>query len=113
MVEGSRTDRAVILAIGGRVGAEAASELELAWRQWLLPADRNLILDFSGVQYICSAGLASILVAGKHIARQGGRLLICGVPERIRSLFVLAGLDLLFPLFDDCSVALADCTEKE
>ena len=112
-VEGSRTDRAVILVIGGRVDTEAASQLERVWRQWLLPSDRNLILDFTGLQYISSAGLASILVASKEVDQLGGRLLVCGLPARIKSIFVLVGFDSLFPLFEDCTVALADCVEKK
>src|SRR6266702_1050053 len=112
-VEGSRTDRAVILAIAGRVDAESASEFELVCRQWLLPEDRNLILDFSGLQYISSAGLGSILVAGKEVDRRGGRLLICGLPGRIKPVFVFTGINSLFPLFENRNAALADCAEKK
>ncbi|HEY2015600.1 MAG TPA: STAS domain-containing protein [Bryobacteraceae bacterium] len=112
-VDGSRTDRAVILTITGRVDAEAASELELACRQWLSPDDRNLVLDFSGLQYISSAGLGSVLAAGKEIDRRGGRLLICALPGRIKPIFVFTGIDSLFPLFENRNAALADCAEKK
>jgi anti-anti-sigma factor len=112
-VDGSRTDRAVILTVTGRVDAEAASEFELVCRQWLLPDDRNLILDFSGLQYITSAGLSSILSAGKEVDRRGGRLLICGLSGRIKPVFVFTGFDSLFPLFETRNAALADCAEKK
>src|SRR4051812_44835395 len=58
-VDGSRTKVAVVLAVNGRVDGETAPELDRACHQWITAADRNLILDFSGVQYISSAGLSS------------------------------------------------------
>ena len=103
----------MILAISGRVDAQTASELESVCQQWLLPDDRNLILDFSGLQYISSSGLGSILAAGKEVEARGGRLLLCGLPERIRSIFVFTGFESLFPFFEDCNAALADCVEKK
>lgn len=66
-VDGSRTDRTVIPAVGGRVNPETASEVDLVCRQWLLP----------------DAGLGSILRAGKEVDRRGGRLLIWVLPARI------------------------------
>jgi len=74
-------------------------------------ADRNLILDFSGVQYISSAGLSSVLGAGKEIDRHGGRLLICGLAARVNQIFAFSGLDTLFPLFETREAALSNCSK--
>ena len=71
-----------------------------------------MILDFSGLQYISSAGLSSVLSAGKEIDRHGGRLVICGLAGRLKQVFLFSGLDSLFPLFETREAALADCVEK-
>ncbi len=111
-VVGSRTKTAVVLEVNGRVDGETAPELERVCRQWITAADRNVILDFSGVQYISSAGLSSVLGAGKEIDRHGGRLLICGLAARVNQIFAFSGLDTLFPLFETREAALSNCSEN-
>ena len=111
-VEGTRTKVAVILAITGRVDGETAPELERVCHQWIAPGDRNMVLDFTGLQYISSAGLSSVLSAGKQIDRQGGRLILCGMPGKVKQIFTFSGFDSLFPVFETREAALADCSEK-
>ena len=110
--EGSRTDFALILRVSGRVDGDTAPELERTCRQWITPRDANLILDLSDVPYISSAGLSSVLSAGKEIDRQGGRLLLCGLAGRIKQVFEFSGFDSLFPMFDTAEAALADCANQ-
>lgn len=110
--EGSRTKLAVVLQVAGRIDGETAPDLDKVCRQWISSVDRNMILDLSGVQYISSAGLSTILSAGKELDRNGGRLLIAGLTERLRQIFVFSGFDSLFPIFDTQETAMADCQEK-
>jgi len=111
-MNGSRTDAAVILQVIGRVDGDTAADLERTCLQWSTPSDRNLILDFSELQYISSAGLSSILGAGKEIDGHGGQLLICGLTDRLKQVFIFSGFDTLFPLFETTEAALTSCTSK-
>ncbi len=110
--EGSRTNVTVIIAIAGRIDGETAADLDRVCQQWLTPDDSAMILDFSEVSYISSAGLSSVLRAGKEIDRQGGRLLVCGLASRLQRVFSFAGFDALFPLFETREAALDDCQER-
>lgn len=112
ITNGSRTDVAVILRISGRVDAETAPELDRACHQWITPGDSNMILDLTDLDYISSAGLSSVLGAGKEIDRYGGRLLICGLATRLKQIFVFTGFDTLFPIFESREAALADCLKQ-
>ena len=112
VTEGSRIDDAVVLRVSGRVDGDTARELDKACEKSLTPADRNLILDFTEVSQVTSAGLSSVLRAGKGIDRQGGRLLICGLSSRIKRLFVFSGFDAVFLMFDTLDEALADCRSR-
>jgi anti-anti-sigma factor len=51
-------------------------------------------VDFSGVEYISSAGLRVLLVAAKRMG--GGGLVLCALTEPVRQVFDLAGF---LPLF--------------
>lgn len=111
-MEAARTHSVVIVSVAGRVDGESAPELERVCHQSISPADRNMILDFTGLEYISSAGLSTVLRAGKEMDRRGGRLLICGLSGRLREIFVFSGFDSLFPLFESREEALADCGGK-
>jgi anti-anti-sigma factor len=108
-VEGRRTEFATVLQVVGRLDGGTAGEFEQICRRWIAPGDRNMVLDFSGVEYISSAGLSTVLAAGKAMDAQRGRLLLCGLAPRMRQVFLFSGFDALFPLFDTFEEAIADC----
>ncbi len=66
--------------------------------QRLVREDRStgLILDFSDVPYVDSAGLGSVL--GAYVTRQkdGRKLALVGVSERVRNVFQLTRVDQFF-----------------
>jgi anti-anti-sigma regulatory factor len=39
-------------------------------------------------------------------------LLICGLADRLKQIFVFSGFDTLFPIFDTREAALAHCLEN-
>lgn len=111
-VESDLTEAGSILRVSGRVDGETAPEFERICHQAIAPGDRYLVLDFSSLDYISSAGLSSILSAGKVMDARSGRLVLCGLTKRMRQLFRFSGLDALFPIFESCEAALADCRQK-
>ncbi|MFK8252755.1 STAS domain-containing protein [Ancylobacter terrae] len=68
---------------------------------------RDLVIDFSGVDYISSAGLRVILVAGKKLKAAGGRLALAGLRDNCREVFEISGFVALFPVFDTVEAARA------
>ncbi len=69
--------------------------------QSLVRADQStaLILDFSDVPYVDSAGLGSVL--GAYVSRQkdGRRLALVGVSDRVRNVFQLTRVDQFFGFY--------------
>ncbi len=110
-VEGDRTPSATVLLVNGRVDGDSAHEFQEICLQWIRPGDLNLLLDMSGVEYLSSAGLSAVLCAGKAMDAQGGRLLLCGLPGRLKQLFTFSGFDALFPIFESRDAALASCAK--
>jgi anti-anti-sigma factor len=106
-----RVECATIVRVNGRLDATSAADLERVCEGWTTPGLKNLILDFSGLDYISSAGLSVILGAGKAIDGQGGRLLICGLYGGSKRVFLLSGLDALFAVFESRGAALAECRQ--
>ena len=107
-----RTDVALVILVTGRLDGETAPELQRIFNDEIAATDRNMILDFTGVRYLSSAGLSTVLQAGKAISRQGGQLRMCGLDGRLSQMFALTGFDSLFESFDTQEAALADCRLK-
>ncbi len=60
-------------------------------------ADKTIVLDCSGLQYICSSGLRLFLTLRKKTGEMGGKLTILHINNEIRSVFTITGF---FGLFD-------------
>jgi anti-anti-sigma factor len=87
----SREGGAVTLALDGRIGFAAASAFESALAA-ALDAGGSVILDFSGVDYVSSAGLVAMEAAATRAAASGQRLVVCGLADPVERVFDLSGL---------------------
>jgi anti-sigma B factor antagonist len=56
---------------------------------------RRFELDLAGVTFIDSSGLGMVVDARTACESQGTTFTITGVPDRIRRVFVLSGLEML------------------
>jgi stage II sporulation protein AA (anti-sigma F factor antagonist) len=66
----------------------------------------RLVLDLSGVPFIDSQGLESLLDVTEELGRSGQALKLCGENEIIREVFELTDLASSFEHFDDVTSAV-------
>jgi len=69
---------------------------------------RNLAVDLSGVEYIDSSGIASLVEAFQESRKRGSRFCLVAVSPSALRVFELARLDRVFTLHDSVEEALAD-----
>lgn len=55
----------------------------------------RLILDYGGVSFMDSSGIGLVMGRYRMISLIGGRLEVVNVPDRLRKIFTLSGLDKL------------------
>ena len=77
------------IALEGRLDTNTAPQLE-AGLKTSLSGITELELDFSGLEYISSAGLRVLLAAQKTMSRQG-KMTIRNVNETIMEVFEITG----------------------
>ena len=77
------------IALGGRLDTTTAPKLETELKQNISGAE-ELVLDFSGLEYLSSAGLRVLLAAQKVMNRQGS-MVIKNVNETILEIFEVTG----------------------
>mgnify|MGYP003305876562 CR=1 FL=1 len=78
-----------VMKIEGRIDTITAPELEKAINDEG-DALKNLVLDFSGVDYISSAGLRVLLAAQKKMNAQG-HMELMGVSDAVMDIFDMTG----------------------
>ena len=83
--EGSR----LTIVIEGRLDTNTSPKLEAELRQ-SVSGVTELVFDFSGVEYISSAGLRVLLAAQKVMNRQGSMRLV-GVSAEVMEVFEITG----------------------
>ncbi len=104
-----QTDHAgvIVIAPSGRIDTTTSGAVEEAVRRTVDAGAHRLIIDFSDVEYISSAGLRVFLVLAKRMRDLHGRLILCGMPEPVAQVFRLAGFMALFQVEPSREAAVA------
>jgi anti-anti-sigma factor len=71
-------------------------------------AERRVVLDFTGLEYISSAGLRVLMIAAKQARSRGVGLAIAGLQPVVAEIFQISRFDTLFPCFPNLDQALAE-----
>ena len=67
----------------------------------------RMVVDLSEVSYIDSAGLAALIQAMQKVESYGGKFMLAGLQETVRSIFEISRLDQVFQIFPDAAAAVA------
>jgi anti-anti-sigma factor len=87
---------AIIVAPAGRLDSTTSASFDQHMAALVTAGERRIVVDFSEVEYISSAGLRVLLLLAKQMRVDHGRLALCGLGDRVRQVFELAGF---LPLF--------------
>src|SRR5215471_19842391 len=68
--------------------------------------EKILLLDFSGVSFISSAGLRVLMIAAKQCRKQNGKIALAALQPIIQEVFQISRFDSLFELFPTVRAAL-------
>ncbi|NLB60607.1 MAG: STAS domain-containing protein [Lentisphaerae bacterium] len=97
----------LLMKLQGRLDVANASVLEQAAEQALQAGDQLLVLDFSKLDYISSAGLRSLLTLHKQVKAQDGKLALCNLQGMVKEVLDISGLATMLAVFDSTAAALA------
>lgn len=106
-IQQTTRDGVTVLAPSGRIDTTTSASVEEVVRRTVDAGARDLVIDFTHVEYISSAGLRVFLVLAKRMRDLPGRLVLCGMPDAVRQVFRLAGFMPLFKVEPSQDAALA------
>ncbi|HVR29543.1 MAG TPA: STAS domain-containing protein [Thermoanaerobaculia bacterium] len=78
--------------VSGRLDMSSAHQLEDELEALFAGGDRRIALDATGLDYLSSAGLRSILVAARKLREEGGSLVVIGLTGPVKEVFEMSGL---------------------
>jgi len=87
-----RQTNLAIIQFNGDVTTFAEDTVQSAYREATHDGSRNIGLDFSGCEYINSAGIAVIIGMVTEARRQGRRVLAFGLSPHYQKIFRMVGL---------------------
>lgn len=98
---------ALVIKVEGRMDIATAPEFEKNCAAFMEQGHQKVVIDFSSLEYISSAGLRSILSIAKKLKSGGGSLCLCSLTGLVKEVFDLSGFDNFLPIFADVEQALA------
>lgn len=94
-----------IAAPSGDIGTHEAPALRTAIREALDKKPAKIIVDLSGVPYMATAGLATLVEAMNLTRKAGSTLVLAGMHERVKAVFDISRLTGLFKIAPDIASA--------
>jgi anti-sigma B factor antagonist len=76
-----------IVSLEGRLDFSGIEDLTSEVRRLLAAGGKHMLFDCSELRYISSTGLRIFIFALKELQPKGGRVLICGLNQHVRSVF--------------------------
>lgn len=103
----SERPRVVVLDLQGEINAFAEERLNAAYAEAEAQSPEVILLNFAGVDYINSTGIAIIVGLLAQARKHRRRLLACGLSEHYVEIFHITRLADFMSVFPDEHTALA------
>lgn len=91
-------DGAVVVSPVGDVDLSRSPVLRTALKEVQGARPARVVVDLAGVDYMDSSGVATLVEALQNARKQSTRFVLCGLREKVRSVFEIARLDSVFTI---------------
>lgn len=92
----NKRDIGTLLQVNGRMDAMNAPAFEKDFLQVIDDGEKRVVVDLTGLEYISSAGLRSILSSAKKAKKAGCTMQFCGLRGMVEEVFKVSGLGTMF-----------------
>lgn len=104
----SNADDVTLVEVDGELTVGNREQFKKVVLDRVASGERKFLVDFEESSYIDSTGLGALVSLSRKIREVGGRLLLVGLNEDLRTLFELTKLDSVFEIADSRAMAMAD-----
>jgi stage II sporulation protein AA (anti-sigma F factor antagonist) len=101
-----RRGETLVVIAEGRVDGANAAAYQAAIQDAIDESDKAVVLDFSNLTYISSAGLRVILLVARDLQKQGAQFAACSLSAPVKEVFSISGFDKIIPVHDSQDEAI-------
>lgn len=83
----------LVLRMSGRLDAISSPVAERKVFDYINSGKHSLLLDFSGVDYLSSAGMRMLLSITKKLKALSGKLVLCSITTNVMDVLKMSGFD--------------------
>jgi anti-anti-sigma factor len=113
-IQGEQLDGDVYkISLEGRMDIMGTQEIDLKFTGMTAAPRKSIIVDISGVDFLASIGIRTLLVNTKAVNNRGGKLVILNPDDNIEKILLMAGINVLIPIFKDLDSAIAAVSQVE
>lgn len=100
------TDGVSIVSIEGSLETATVLKAESFLMGKIDEGARRILIDFSKLDYLNSAGLRVLLITAKKLSSKEGELRLCSLNETVQEMFDISGFSMLLKVFENRPTAL-------
>ena len=97
----------LLIELTGRIDTSTPSEFEVQLLNRISNGQTHLVFDFSQVEHINTQGLRLLLRVFKEVTSVNGRMVFHSLNERVRRIFKIAGLTMVFSIYETREAAVS------
>ncbi len=97
-IQTSRTASALVLAPQGEIGTHEAPTVQQAVKEAFESKPAKVVIDLSGVGYMATSGLATLVQAAQISKATNVPLVLCNLQERVQAVMEICRLTKIFKI---------------
>jgi len=94
--------------IVGEININNSPELRKAFDELISADEKKVVVDFSGVPYADSSGLATLIEMFQRLQKIDGHLKLSHLDQKVKNIFEITKLTKLFEIYDTKQQAIED-----
>ena len=96
-----------VVALTGNMDSLTSGGIESSLLEMVQGGTANMVVDMSGVAFMSSAGLRTLLAVSKAARKAGGDMRLVEGPDGIQKVIKMAGFDNIFKSYGDADTAVS------
>jgi anti-anti-sigma factor len=107
-VREEKNNEILVCSLEGELDIGSSPQLRKTFESIIQRDEKKVLVDFSGISYIDSSGLATLIEMFHRLKKIGGALRLCALDRKIKNIFEVTKLHKLFVIFENRELALKD-----
>jgi anti-anti-sigma factor len=96
-----------VVTASGRLDGSSSAQFAQHFDRLIEAGRPKLLVDFSGIDFVTSAGLRVVLAVVKKVKAANGVFALCGVQAPVHEVFNITGFDTMLRIHDDRAAGIA------